>query len=697
MPNHFQNNIFKSLNGSSEHLNENSDYLNVNNKQSDQSYDYKLSNGQISMKFSNSNDYNNFTFKADSDNSKTTKEASDDKYSAMRSALFIDDDDEDVISKRCKNLSFTKSQINSNPFSAAGPISGPCSTVSNSVLFPTKFRTSNLKKRRLTFTPKPSFNKANIYSLFYTDFSKARFINGSNKFCLIIGNNVLIFELDLLCLEQNDATDKLEKHLDLHSTIIPANNESIPPLIKTNACSLNPLIDSNMNSLIEALYGELSEITDYARHQERLRRILNWLFNYNKTLTVPENSYNRIIHFLTTNELEFAVTECINTKLPRLSYLIACGSYCKKDLIFAQLDLWKRTEADKFIDEHLLNIYVILSGLSSWNLSDGTCIQPLNSLHWTQQMTLLLLYKNHNDLEMIGTNLVKTAIEELSYTPDCVEYHLLAQHQPWVAISSSKNFLDSWFLQESLLSYNVIVDDKITNKCDSINAFMASQTRNLRLALFFALHIKNDFLRCHHVKELLTRNADQLLNEELELFLINKFQLNKIFLSESKLYLSKTNRNYKEMAMNMLDINQFKDANDVLVDKILPELVINEDYEEIYVLIDKLRPYQDSLPNWKQNGAGIYDIFLQLLNFGHADDLERYQTLLENFKVHQLRCPTNRHVLCQSQMTRVANIIHAELNKGMFAYYTSTPDDYSLLELRSNAYKLYDVKAIYSS
>lgn len=697
MSNHVQNNIFKSLNDSSEHLNENSDYLNVNNKQLDQPFEYKLSNGQNSMKISNYNDFT-FAFKADSDNSKTTKEAIDDKYSAMRSALFLDDDDDDddLISKRCKNLSFTKSQISSKPFSAAGPISGPCSTSTNSLLFPTKFRASNLKKRRLTFEPKPSINKANIYSLFYNDFPKARFINGSNKFCLIVNNEVLIFEIDLIRLDQNDATEKLEKHLDLHSTIIPANNESIPPLIKTNACSLNSLIDPNMNSLIEALYGELSETIDYARHQERLRRILNWLFNFNKSLTVPQKSYNRIIHFLTTNELEFAVTECINTKLPRLSYLIACGPYCKKELIVAQLDLWKRTEADKFIDENLLNIYVILSGLSTWNLSNGTCIQPLNSLHWTQQMTLLLLYKTHTDLEMIGTNLVKTAIEELSYTPDCVEYHLLAQHQPWVAITSSKNFLDSWFLQESLLSYNVIVDDKITNKCDSINAFMASQTRNVRLALFFALHIKNDFLRCQHVKELLARNADQLLNNELELFLIEKFQLNKKFLSESKLYLSKTNRNYKEMAMNMLDIKQYKDANDVLVDKIFPELVINEDYEEISALIDKLRPYRHLLPNWEQNGAGIYDIFIQLLKFGH-DDLKHYQTLLENFNVHQLRCPTNRHVLCQSQMTRVANIMHAELNKGMFAYYTSTPDDYSLMELRSNAYKLYDLKAIYSS
>ncbi|KAH9518111.1 Nuclear pore complex protein Nup98-Nup96 [Dermatophagoides farinae] len=561
--------------------------------------------------------------------------AKNDEYNLMRSALFVEDDEIETMSKKCKNLSFIK-------------------------MTPSTSQMSQVM---------PSVATTNAYSISNAEYPKAHFANGSNKFCLIVGNDVLIFNVDLLRLDQTESIEKLELQFNSHSTI--ENNEDqqiqqlqeksrIPPLIRTNAYSLNQMVDSNLNLLIEAF------------------------------------SFDRIVHFLTTNELEFAVTECINSKLARLSYLISCGPYCRKELMIAQLDLWKRSESDVFIVKDLLKIYIILSGLSSWTMSTGQIIDTLDGLEWTQQLTLLLLYKTRTGVEMIGTNLVRTAIEELTIHPNTVEYHMLAQHQPWVAITSATNYLDSWMLQEQLQSYNVIIEDVSTNKCDSINIFMASQCRDLYWSLFFALHIRNDYIRTFYVKELLARNAKQLMDDlDLEHLIVEKYHIDSRLLSEAKLYWARTKRYHRDIAMNLLIIGQYKEAHDILVDRIFPELIT----KEIHHLIDKLRPHRHLIPNWDLTGAGIYDIFIKLLCFGQSfagndgdSSIQHYRKLIENFNVHQLLTPTNRHVLCQSQMARVANIIHAELNMGMFAYHTAVPHDYSLLELRSNAYKIFELK-----
>src|SRR5699024_8552766 len=99
---------------------------------------------------------------------------------------------------------------------------------------------------------------------------------------------------------------KLQDHLVRNSSMIEASDPQFPPLIKTNKFCLNVGTETHLSSLIEALYGELSETMDYPKYQERIRRIENWLFTFNKTLPVPDKPFPRIMHFLTTNELEFA-------------------------------------------------------------------------------------------------------------------------------------------------------------------------------------------------------------------------------------------------------------------------------------------------------------------------------------------------------------------------------------------------------
>ena len=613
----------------------------------------------------------------------------------MRSTLFnIRDSPEhefdNMTNKKIKNRSFNKSVIGT-----VGTSSTIASHQIQPPLFPCKIKSTTIKRRNLTFEISESKHRINSYSIGYSPCPRVNFFNGSNRFCIVVDSKVLIFGVDLVDIEPNVA--KLENHLTNNTVSNGASNvldQCCPKMLKTTRfeLSIGNEKHSTINSLMLALFGELSDDFNYNRYQERLHRIENWLFRHNQMLPVPDKPFKRIVHFLTTNELEFAVTECINSKQPRLSYLVSSGPFVNKSTILSQLIHWKHSESDCHIDRELLKIYIVLSGQSRWTISTGEVVNVFDDLQWTQQLVINLLYRNrdHNDDEQLfDMNLVRIAIEELESKPNVMEYHLLAQNQPWITIGSCTNFFDSWFVHESLASFNVIVDDWVTNKSDSIHLFLASQCRDLRWAIFFTMHVRNEYIRSHFVRDILIRNVSQLFTDPTtEQFLRERLSIDRRLISEAKLYYGRNSFNYKTTALNLIDSDQYNEAHDILTEKVFPELVINESYGEIENLIAMIQPHKDSIFNWSMNGAGIYETFIELLRFNHNSDLERYRYLVEHFNVHQLKCPTKRHYLCQSQMARIANIIHAELNQGMYAYNTSIPDDYAFLEFRSNVYKI---------
>jgi hypothetical protein len=110
-------------------------------------------------------------------------------------------------------------------------------------------------------------------------------------------------------------------------------------------------------------------------------------------------------------------------------------------------------------------------------------------------------------------------------------------------------------------------------------------------------------------------------------------------------------------------------------------MIINEEHDSISELISQLKPHSHLISNWFSSGAHIYETYLNFLQSSNIEDIK-------SFNIHQLRCNTKRHVLCQSEMARKANIIYSELSGGNFAYNTPIPDDYALIELKMNAKKL---------
>lgn len=458
----------------------------------------------------------------------------------MRSALFDDDEDDrdeelglDDSSEEDKSSIIKRSKIKSNANFAQMMPPLFQKRFKGDVQLPPMPKAAPLfrlpKKRELVFHPIPTTDKADIYSVGYSPAPRVNFITGSNRFGIYLNSKVLIFEMDMLQVAKTNAIEKLEMHLAKNSLIKMVEGEwaqHLPLMIETAKYSLNTKVDTSLNNLVKALYGQLVQSSNYARYQERVRKILRWLFEHNKTLPLPENSSLRIIHFLSTNELEFAITTCLEALQPRLAMQLTRPN---RAALLAQLDSWKQSRADAHIDRNLLRLYVLLSGQSWWAPSTGEPITVYEGFEWTQQLALLLLFKNHDDqnvADIIGSNVLKSAMTELIATPNVVEYHLLAQHSPWVAIASCPNSLDSWFILQALLAFNVIVDDAHVNRSDSINLFLASQITELKWALYFLLHIRNDYLRNHSVREMLSRHGNSVADapgDELADYLLQTF------------------------------------------------------------------------------------------------------------------------------------------------------------------------------
>lgn len=514
--------------------------------------------------------------------------------------------------------------------------------------------------------------------------SRICFFNGSKRFTMI--NNGIVNICELRLFENSIPIDRFEEQREKNSVITSSSNPQtiIAPYIETRKFARNSLNNSDLEDLIVALFATLKETSAYASYNEISMRIKKWLFAINKKISLPSESNDRIIHFLSTNELQAAAFEALNSNQPRLALLISSGTNVDKDLLLAQLDIWKKSESDQFISNEIIKIYVLLSGQIKWKLSNGKEINILENLVWTQQIALLLLYSNHIDEE----NVMKTCISRLTDAPDDVEYHLMQctyDPVPWPALAAATNTMETWFLHESLRSFDMIKDEEdYLTKSDDIHCTLASQLDDIRWACFVILHIKHDIVREMILKEILTRNYKKFdENDQIARWLSDVLLIPNEYLAEAKAIGAKSSFDYEKQALSLLEYGSWNEAHDVLVEHVFPGLVILEQIDVLDELLSQLLPNKESIANWT-SGGHIYSCYLECLRRPSFE-------IFELFNVHNMKCTTKFHVLCQSEMQRKANFIYSQLSGGTFPYNTPIPDDYALMELKENAKKLAEI------
>lgn len=526
-----------------------------------------------------------------------------------------------------------------------------------------------IKKRDLILEPEPLMARekviSDISSVQAQGCPKIRFCNGSSNFVVIRGKSVLFYYLDMVP-DVGNHFPRFENQLN-QNTIIHSEEDKLPFL------EVKPIVRNRFNTqlleeLVDAYYGELTETTEYGQHHERINRVIDWLACKNKLEKKPKGVVARIIYYMCCNDLKSAMQEAIQGKYPKLALIICSGNNISvKSSLIKQLESWRKSGADKFIDIELLKIYIILSGGVSWLTSSGKDINVLENLTWTQQLCLMLVFSTHRG--------IRDCVENLTIETDDVEYYIIAGHSPLRAIDAASNHLEAWFLHQSLQSYNIIVDDV---RSDLVHLMMWSQllSKSVKLACYVASHIKSDILRESAIADSITYFAPKFSPYD-DTWLIENLKIPSSFIAKMKAIHFKCQFNYEKQAFSLLEGGEWAKAHDIFLEKIFPELVINENIATLREIIDKFKPYRDYIPNWYSNGANIYDLYsLSLLNQNEAN--------LDEFNIELLKCNNVRQTLCQSEMSRKMNNILVSTRKTLYPVNSPIPPDYALKELNYN-------------
>ena len=532
------------------------------------------------------------------------------------------------------------------------------------------------QKKELILKPDAYAAKNKVYydisSIKCSMVPKVRFSNGANNLIVIDGRNVNVCKLQLIPeLNTSNLNERFNLQMNSNSELCLTNDK--PPYVQVKPTIENKYNIDRLEKLIKALYGSLDINTEHEYNQERLNRIIDWLTEQNRSKhrSTSTNLYDKIIYYLASNEIKHAVDDLINANHPKLALLLSSGNnFAIKNNVCQQLLEWKTLQGDTFIPEDLLKIYVLLSGETRYRLSNNHQIDVLENLTWTQQLALLLLYSVNYDLS--------DCISNMTCKTNDVEYHLIANNDPLIAMSSAENDLEAWFLQQSLKSYGIIKPEVNLNVQHGL---LASElmVQDIRWACFVACHTTHDLFREYILKELLFNFVDQL-NERNEEWLKRHLNLSPKYLAYVKAIYAKSKFNLASYGEELLECEEWIRAHDVLVEHIFPELVINEEHVKLRNLIDKLKPFSELIPNWYLSGGHLFDIYCQCV---HSEEIDE-ELINQPFNFNLMKCTNNRQRLCQSEMARKINLIYNEFNHTKFLLNLPVPNDYALKELRFN-------------
>ncbi|ERL95449.1 hypothetical protein D910_12711 [Dendroctonus ponderosae] len=384
----------------------------------------------------------------------------------------------------------------------------------------------------------------------------------------------------------------------------------------------------------------------------------------------------------------------MDAKLPNLSLLVAqlSLSNAPKSFIQEQVDIWYNSMAANHITPELKRLYLLVSGIPTKedvNIFDG--------IDWKRAFGLHLWYICPNGAPIqTAIDLYKKAFEEYAYAErpnppytnsyseepffDMI-YHILLLYKSGIhRLSSTLNpathtddpldYRLSWLLLQLFQSLNVglIEVSEITKLCTSFS----TQLEHLGLwewAIFALLYLEDNSSKTNLIMGILNRNlsveGDDLDEESRQIvdLLVNQMKIPAEWIHTVKGNKTLAFEKFYEAFNHFSLAEEYVTANEIFVDKLLSSLFINEQFDVIRNLTDKLKQGSRDILQW-ENEVGLILDYLNLLEESiTAESLFNLQLKLSSLTERIVNFPTNteQQKVCVAELSKRCASLYREL------------------------------------
>ncbi|XP_045080240.1 nuclear pore complex protein Nup98-Nup96-like isoform X4 [Coregonus clupeaformis] len=522
-------------------------------------------------------------------------------------------------------------------------------------------------------------------------------------------------------------------------------------------------------TLCEALWGRLGSAetepepgtSGYLQRLERRRSFSAWLSHSATQRIEQEVGLNQgggnveaIFSYLTGHGISDACRLAQKSGDHRLSLLLsqAVGSQYGRELLALQLSDWNRMQTDSFLPEERLRIFALLAGKPVWQSTDCV-VNVCSELDWKRCVAVHLWYVLPPTASIADALAKYEAAfqgsakgqkyacaplppyldqsdqldmeEEESKRPLYdICFHLLKLYSdrhyslqqlldPLTVTWKRLDYRLSWHLWSVLqaLHYTHLSPARQ----GLIHTSYAAQLESAGLwdmAIYVLLHIPDNALREHAVREMLQLHCPLLETEESaqkEHFLTERLLIPEQWLHQAKATRARRDADRHGEALHLYRAGHWNLCHSLVIQHLASECIINDNHEYLLEFLEGLAVPECSavIQDWDTAGR-VYLDYIRVMQTLHAIqqmdsvgyELERLHTEVTSLcsRIELLPCSTAKDRLAQSEMAkRVANILRVVLSLqqggeggviplSQLAPHIGRlpmPEDYAVEELRS--------------
>lgn len=405
-----------------------------------------------------------------------------------------------------------------------------------------------------------------------------------------------------------------------------------------------------------------------------------------------EEILQQIYVHLTGRRIKEAAKLAMEHNLPELSLNIAAFSVSNaKDFLAMQINDWKRTGAIKYFSETMIKIYLLLSGTPVCGATN-IC----NDLEWLRAFAVHVWYvSSHLDPLGNAVESFEKAFKELCYatTPvpsyykgnlDKPPYDILYQIillftkknvtlnsvlNPATYTNNMTDYRLSWFLLQVFTALKVgVISEHARNYICISFANQLEQMDMWPYAIFVLLFITSNSIKKELIQNILLRNIpDDFLEPEskdLRNYLVQSLRLPSDWIHNALADKCRFNEDYPGQFQHLIYCERFHEAQDILVETLIPTIIINKNYKLAIDFLEKLEPQGQLIESYKHK-AGILLEMLRLIHRIYHDknatdtQLYHYHDMLYDIckKIKGFEIKNAEQGLCMAEISKCCAIL----------------------------------------